>query len=364
MRIVHVFREPMGGLFRHVLDLASEQAHAGHEVGIICASGGSEGASRKLTELAPALKLGVVRLNMPRLPGPADMEALSQVRGRVRELKPHVVHGHGAKGGLYARLAAGGDGNGPRAIYTPHGGSLHYSRNSLSGALFLTAERWLLRRTHGLIFVCEYEHTTFSAKVAPPPCPVRVVHNGLREEEFIPVPAPENAADLLFIGELRALKGVDVLIEAVARLHARGKAVSACIVGEGPDREAFAGLVSRHGLEEYVAMPGPMPAREAFRLGRVVVVPSRAESFPYVVLEAQAAGKPVIASNVGGISEMMPPEMLVPPGDAAMLADKVGMVLDDPGAMAAALQRAQELKLRFSIAHMARQVMDFYESLS
>ena len=363
MRIVHVFREPMGGLFRHVLDLVGEQVRAGHEVGLICAGSGGETAGRKLAEISPKLKLGVTRLPMSRLPGPADLEALSQVRAHVRDLAPHILHGHGAKGGLYARLATGIAGGGPRVVYTPHGGSLHYSWRSPAGALFLLAERWLLRHTHGLVFVCEYERNTFFAKIARPSCPVTVVHNGLREEEFVPVPAEENAADVLFIGELRMLKGVDVLIEAIARLHAQGQAISALIVGEGPDRNTFAELISKHGLDAFVAMPGAMPARRAFRRGRVVVVPSRAESFPYVVLEAQAAGKPVIASRVGGIPEMLPADALVPPNDAATLAKRILATLHDPRALDKARARAREMEQRFSVARMAQQITDFYRSL-
>ncbi len=354
----------MGGLFRHVLDLAGEQARAGHDVGIICARSGGERASRQLADISPRLRLGVARLHMPRLPGPVDMEALTQVRARVRELGADIVHGHGAKGGLYARLAASGASWGARAVYTPHGGSLHYSWRSPAGAVFLLAERWLLGRTRGLVFVCEYERDAFFAKVGRAEVPFRVVHNGLRAEEFTPAPAGNDAADLLFVGELRDLKGVDVLIAAIARLHAQARPVTACIAGDGPDRETFERLVREHGLERYVSMPGAMPAREAFGLGRVMVVPSRAESFPYVVLEAQAAGKPVIATHVGGIPEMLPEEALVIPGDAAALAEKIVAVLDDPQAEQAALERAQALRERFSITRMAREITAFYETLA
>ena len=134
-------------------------------------------------------------------------------------------------------------------------------------------------------------------------------------------------------------------------------------MGTGAERGKFAALVRQHGLEGHVHMPGAMPAREAFRRGRVVVVPSRAESFPYVVLEAQAAGKPVIASAVGGIPEMLPAEALVPPGDAAALARRIAMVLDDPDAAERARRRSREMKERFSVTRMARKITDFYRTL-
>ena len=361
MRIVHIFRAPVGGLFRHVRDLAREQARAGHEVGIVCDTGGGDMADAALAALAPDMALGITRIAMPRLPHPADVEVLSEVRALLRDRRPDVVHGHGAKGGLHARLSARGAG--AKAVYTPHGGSLHYSWRSPAGALFLLAERWLLRRTDGLVFVCGFERDAFAAKIGRPPCPHAVVHNGLDESEFAPVPLAPDAADVLYIGEMRRLKGVDVLIEALALLKDGGRDVTALLVGDGPDRTAFAELVQAKGLAQAVAMPGAMPAAAAFPLGRVVVVPSRAESFPYVVLEAQAAGRPVIASRVGGIPEMLPVEMMVPPGDAPALAAKVAEVLDDENATHWAQERIGLLKERFSTRRMAEEILRFYETI-
>ncbi len=361
MRILHIFRAPVGGLFRHVRDLAREQARAGHEVGLICDTSGGEMAEEVLGRLAPHMALGITRIAMPRPPHPADLEALAEVGAQLREKRPDVVHGHGAKGGLYARMTA--HGAGAKAIYTPHGGSLHFSWRSPAGALFLLAERWQLRRTDGLVFVCAFERDAFAAKIGQPPCPHVVVHNGLDESEFGPVPVAPDAADVLYIGEMRTLKGVDVLIEALARLKESGREVTALLVGDGPDRATFAELVRAKGLERAVVMPGAMPAAQAFPLGRVVVVPSRAESFPYVVLEAQAAGRPVIASRVGGIPEMLPEEMMVPVNDASALAAKIAEVLDDAEAMERARSRIGSLKERFSTRQMAAGILTFYDRI-
>ncbi len=361
MRILHILRAPVGGLFRHVRDLAREQARAGHEVGIICDTGGGEAATQALAQMVDHLAMGVTRLPIPRLPGPADLQALGEIRERIRLFRPHVVHGHGAKGGLHARLAARG--NKTVAVYTPHGGSLHYAWNSLAGMAFLSAERWLLRHTDGLLFVCRFEQETFFAKVGRPACPHAVVHNGLREDEFRHVPLNEDAADFLFIGEMRALKGVDVLVGALRLMHMQGHRVRACLVGDGPDRQQFAELVSKHELGDFVEMPGAMPAQEAFRRGRIVVVPSRAESFPYVVLEAQAAARPVIATAVGGIPEMLPEDALVPPEDAEMLAARMTHMLYDPQREQAAAERMEEMRQRFSCRRMAEDITAFYQRL-
>ena len=358
MKIIHLFRSPVGGLFRHVRDLAAEQAAAGHEVGIICDSlTGGAAAEEALAGLAPALSLGIERLPMPRLPGPADWAASRRIRRLLAACAPHIVHGHGAKGGLHARLAKGA----ARAVYTPHGGSLHYSWNSPVGAAFLLGERALLRRTDGLVFVCRYEREAFEGRIGRGSCPRTVVHNGLREEEFAPVAPAADAADVLFIGELRMLKGVDVLLHALARLKRAGEPATAAIVGDGPDAARFRALAGELGVS--ASFPGAMPARRAFASGKIMVVPSRAESFPYVVLEAQGAALPVIASRVGGIPEMLPEEDLVPPQEPAALAEAISARLRDPGARQRAEERIEHLKQRFSVAAMAEGITEFYQSL-
>src|SRR5262249_12787849 len=169
------------------------------------------------------------------------------------------------------------------------------------------------------------------------------------------------ASDLVFIGELRVLKGVDVLLAALAQLAREG--VTATIVGEGPDRTVFEAQASALGLARSVRFVGARPARAAFTLGRLLLVPSRAESLPYIVLEAAAAGVPLIATNVGGIPEIFGPDAadLVPPGDAAALARAIAAALDDP---AHRREAATRLKARvqslFSADAMTESVLAAY----
>ena len=189
------------------------------------------------------------------------------------------------------------------------------------------------------------------------------MHNGLAEAEFAPVaPLPE-ASDVLFIGELRALKGVHVLIEAIALLAAGGRRARAMIVGAGPDRDALVALAQARGVAALVAFADPLPAREAFCRGRLLVVPSLAESLPYIVLEGAAAGLPMLATAVGGLPEICAPQRgrLLPAGDAAALAAGIATALDDPGKQRTA---ADDLRARvradFSLDFMVEQVLAAY----
>ena len=319
---------------------------------------GGDNAERALAALGAKLKLGVSRIPMSRHAGMSDIAAVRYVSTHARQLNAAVVHGHGAKGGAYARLGAG---NALR-VYTPHGGSLHFSRTNPVGFAYLSVEAMLLKKTDLALFESEYAKAVFEQKIGAPSGFSAVVHNGVRPEEFAPVAPSPDPADILFVGELRKLKGVDVLIEALALLKNRGKALRAVIVGSGPDRDAFVALAKSRGLESAIEFAGAMPARTAFAKGRMLVVPSRAESLPYIVLEALAAGMPVIATRVGGIPEIFGPDAnaLIAPGSAEMLADaiqsRLGGEKDD--VVSRLRNRVSEL---FTVSAMTGGVLGAYE---
>lgn len=365
LRIVHCLRAPVGGLFRHVLDLASAEADLGHDVGIIAdSSSGDSLTARKFSQIAPKLRLGLHLIPMSRHPGLGDLSAAWVTRSIAAGVKADVLHGHGAKGGAYARLAAlalKAFGRPVRAYYTPHGGSLHFDPKSIEGRVYLGLERVLARVTDGVIFESAYSERIYRERIGLGTTPARVIPNGLGAADFM-TPAPSKMlADFLFVGELRDLKGVDVLLEALAIVN-RELPVRAVIVGSGPDGERFQALARDLGLSSRVEFTGALPARAAFDRGRCLVVPSRAESFPYVVLEAAAAGLPIIATDVGGIPEIVhgTTTRLIPPGDASALAAAMLDVVDRP---AEARRSAVELKARvaskFTIAAMTANVLAF-----
>lgn len=369
LRVIHCLRAPVGGLFRHVRDLVRAQAEMGLDVGVICDSrGGGTAADEALSGLDDHCALGVERIPMSRQPGLGDWQAVRRVKRYAADAQTDILHGHGAKGGAYARLAARAlkrKGDTVYAFYTPHGGSLHFDPDSLAGKVYIFAERKLGPLTDGLLFESRYAKRVYEARIGPVPCPSRVVPNGLYLREFYEPAIDENAADFVFIGELRDLKGVDVLIEALARLKALREFADtrAVIVGAGPHEDRFTRLAKRRKLLSQVTFPGPMPARMAFARGRCVIVPSRAESFPYIVLETIAAGMPLIATDVGGIPEMTSgvPTTLIPPDDVDALAAQMRLFLTDPRPFlerAAALQAIAEQ--RFTVLGMAEDIVAFY----
>jgi glycosyltransferase involved in cell wall biosynthesis len=361
LRIVHVARAPVGGVFRHISDLATAQAAAGHAVGLVCDSttGGAFEAAA-ISALSSRLALGAFRLPMRRGVSPTDLDTVRKLLSHISDLSPDVIHGHGAKGGVYGRLIGSwlGRKRPVARIYAPHGGSLHYDANSCEGRFYFAIERALERCTDALVHVSAYEADTYRRKVGVPRCRSVVIRNGLRAGEFAPVALTADARDLLYLGAFRDLKGTDVFLQAIARLATRhGRNASAHLIGPADSDRDYAAMAHGLGIADRVAFHPPMPAREAFSRARVVVMPSRGESMPYVVLEAIAADKPIVATNVGGIPEIFGPraDELVPAGDADALADAIEGVLADPaGAARDAAARRDWLQPRFSIA--AKQV--------
>ena len=370
MRILHCLRAPVGGLFRHVLDLAEEQATHGHDVGILAASTTEDRlTSAKFAAIAEKLRLGIARIPISRQPGLSDLAAVRAVRSHAATLDLDVLHGHGAKGGAYARLAAlslSARGSHVKSFYTPHGGSLNFKPGSLEQRFLLMIERGLESVTSGLIFESAYAARVYRSRVRSKGAPQRVIPNGLKRMDFTLADPRPDATEVLFVGELRKIKGVDILLNALAGLKL-GHPVTATIVGSGPDAERLKAMASALGLDGLVRFTGALPVREAFSLGRVMVVPSLAESFPYVVLEATAAGMPLIATNVGGIPEIVADTdtVLIEPGSATALASALSATLGDAGgAMSRAKRLRDKVASKFTVAAMTDAVLDFYAETS
>jgi glycosyltransferase involved in cell wall biosynthesis len=344
LRILHATRAPVGGIFRHILDVANGQIERGHQVGIVTDSlTGGPRAEAALAEIAPRLALGVHRLAIRREPHPLDIVAGNRFMALTRRLAPDVLHGHGAKAGAFVRLASRSADM--LRIYTPHGGSLHYPAHTLKGKVYGTIERGLMNRTDLFLFESGFARDTYQRMIGQPQGLVRCVFNGVSAAEFEPITPAVDATDLVYVGEFRAIKGADLLIDAVARLRADGRDVTLTLGGDGEEFEALKAQVAGLGLGDHVRFLGHVKARDGFAKGRLLIVPSRGDSMPYVVIEAAAAGVPMIAANIGGIPEIFGahPDALFAASDVAAMARGIAAALDRPDL---ARTRADALRAR------------------
>lgn len=369
LRIVHCFRSPVGGIFRHVRDLAIEHSKAGHDVGIVCDSTtGGDYESKLFDQIRPYLSLGLTRIPINRAISPSDFGAFQKSYLQIKSLKPDVLHGHGAKGGAIARVI----GSLLRVnryrvarLYSPHGGSLHFEPGA-AGAIIFFLERVLERMGDATVFVCEFEREVYIRKIGMPKRRNAVIYNGVDASEFASSDVVPGSADFQYVGMLRDLKGADLFIRAFAEAERIvGRPMTALMIGDGPDEQKYAEMMVQLGLGNRITMLPAMNQRDAFRLGRTLVVPSRAEAMPYIVLEAVAASKPVIASRVGGIPEALGRDnpALAKAGDWKSLAQLMANAVLDTAWLKATQPDIHQFEQTFSRRAMGQRMLELYQSI-
>lgn len=276
-----------------------------------------------------------------------DPAVLSRLRAVVREVQPDVVQTHNVKSHALLRLS-GAWPDGPWIAFH-HG----YTATDWKDRLYNRLDRWSLRKADRVVVVCEAFASKFQA-YGIPRRRIVVRHNSV--PAFVN-PAPEAVAlarsaigaapgtlVVLAVGRLSREKGHADLLEAVALLRLSPlPPFRVVILGEGPERPALLKQCAARNLQDLVVFAGHHPdAAPFYAAADVLALPSHAEGSPNVVLEAMAAGVPVVATAVGGVPEIVKHGVngwTVPPRQ--------------PEAMAAALARLlqeDELRRRLSAA--------------
>lgn len=260
-----------------------------------------------------------------------DTLALLELLALMRRVRPHVVHASSSKAGVLGRLAAW-LARVPIRVFTVHGWAFS-AASGRSAVLYRWADRLARPLTTTTICVSERER---EAGIAARTCNARtttVIRNGI-DVRGRPLARPEmEPARIVSVGRLQAPKDPLTLVRALAGLE--GRAFGASLVGDGPERSAVAFEIRRLGLVDAVELEGRRSdVPEILAASQVFVLASHSEGFPMAVLEAMAAGLPVVASRVGGLDELVgegETGLLVRSGDPAELARVIARLLDDPG---------------------------------
>jgi glycosyltransferase involved in cell wall biosynthesis len=303
------------------------------------------------------------------------------VRRLLAESRPDCVHFH-TVGGFSPSLIAATRGY-PRVMYAhgPEDWMLRLSRWNLPSAtepsglssadrlryLHLRfvqrpAYRLWLRGIDAAAPVSEFMARSIAADL--PKVPIRVIANTC-EDGYAPL-ALRDPNRVVFLGRLSRVKGVDVLIDAFRRVSARNPEARLAVVGEGPDRTRLEGLAGDLIGSGRVAFTGWLDRAGIIdQLGAsgLVAVPSLwPEAFGRVVLDAYSCGRPVVASRIGGLPELVGPDtgLLVEPGDAAGLAEALGRLLGDSETLRRLGRNAADRAADFSLDR----ITDEHEQLS
>jgi glycosyltransferase involved in cell wall biosynthesis len=266
--------------------------------------------------------------HMRRELGVRDLVALVELVRVIRRERPAIVHAHSSKAGILARVAAAVCRT-PVRVFTSHGWAFRAERGGRA-RFYLLAERLAGRLT--TVIVCPAE-TELEAGVQAGSCrrdQAVVIRTGIGAQPL--QCRPEIAQPILIsVGRMKAPKDFRTLIEALALLGELE--YEAVLVGDGPDQAELALLAAERGIDRSVRFAGARDdVPELFRGSDCFVLSSRSECLPVSILEAMAAGLPVVASGVGGVPELVcdgVTGLLVPPGDPTELAAALRRVVGD-----------------------------------
>jgi glycosyltransferase involved in cell wall biosynthesis len=291
-----------------------------------------------------------------------DLLGLLELLVLLRRERPHILHASSSKAGVLGRVAAWLAGV-PIRIFTVHGWAFSAHEGSRS-SVYLWADRLVRPLTTVTVCVAERERV---AGIAAGTCRAQntvVIHNGVdagaAPEAVHANPGPPR---IVSVGRLQAPKDALTLVRALARLP-KGS-FEAVLVGAGPDRPLVEAEVRRLGLERAVELAGARhDVPEILAGADLFVLSSASEGLPMTILEAMAAGLPVVASDVGGVPEAVvdgETGLLVPPGDPASLAAAIERLLED-ASLRRRLGQAGHARAKewFDVASFQRAHVDLY----
>jgi glycosyltransferase involved in cell wall biosynthesis len=353
LSILHVAQPVDGGVARCVVDLVADQVGRGWRVGVACPAAGPLAAEIR--------ERGAEHHDWPARRGPGPTVPLETVRLArvVRRVSPDVVHLHSSKAGLAGRLVPRG---GRIVVFQPHAWSFYALEGSMRRAA-IAWERLSARRAATIVCVSEGERA--AGELAGINGRWRVVPNGIDLDAFRLASEQERTEArrrlglgegplVVCVGRLSRQKGQDLLLDAWPEVSGRVEGAELVLVGSGPEESAL----RRRGARLAGAQTD---VRGWLAAADVVVVPSRWEGLAYVVLEAMALGRPVVATRVAGMAEALGDAgTIVPPEDPDSLADALARRLVDPAGAPGARERVERL---YSIARATNAMAELYSEL-
>ena len=378
VRVLRVIaRMNMGGPAHHVSLLS---AHLDPERYRSVLVTGAVGAGEAELEAATA-RVGFELVRLPGLtpeirPG-ADLRALRDLGGVMRRVRPDIVHTHTAKAGLVGRVAARAAlGRDAVVVHTYHGHVLEGYFGPTTTLAYRSLETAAGTLSDALVGVSSATVDDLVRLRVAPRRKFRVVPVGLDlvgPLELDPVPGGPVRAELgardgdvvaLFMGRLVAIKRVDVLLRAIARTPSH---VRLAIVGDGEERGALEALAAELGIARRVAFLGyRSDVTYVLRAADVAVLSSANEGTPVALIEAGAAGRPLVATDVGGVRDVVAPGTgeRVAPGDDRALAAAVTRLATDTRLRRATGERARaHVSARFGVARLLADTDALYREL-
>lgn len=310
-----------------------------------------------------------------------DLTALARLSQICREFRPHIVHTHTAKAGTLGRLAAlawrATSGERCKIVHTFHGNvfSGYFGRTASAGVQ--AVERALASRTDRIVVVSPQQQGEIVTRLrVSPQTKVRVIRLGLPLDRLVAVPTPtrrewgfpDSWPIVGIVGRLVPIKNHDLFFRAARRFLDDGGRAGFVVVGGGECEPALRAQVAELNLSDYVRFAGwrrDLP--QVYGGMDVVTLTSRNEGTPVALIEAMAAARPVVATAVGGVEDVVTHEqtgLLVRAADATAIAAAWRRLFSDAELAASIGLRAREfVKVRYAKSRLIEEMSQLYLEL-
>lgn len=357
------------GTERHMLDLARGLRDCGTTVLLACPTPSA------LEEHGKSAGLPIVTIPKG---GLLDGTAIRILSDLLRDGKAAILHAHNGRTALSAAVAAKRTGAGCCVLTQHFLKPARAKRRGVGGQVYALAHRWVSRNTHGFIAISEAVADSMQTRGDAPQERVRVVLNGITDpgtfsntmdaaDTRLQLGIPQGAALVVCAARLEREKNVETLINAMALLQRSHPHVICCIAGDGDERSTLQAHIHERKLQGTVRLLGfRNDVLSLLQAADVFVLPSLAEPFGLVLLEAMAFSKPVVATNVGGPREIVVHEetgLLVSPQNADTLAQALGRLIGAPEtARRMGIKGRQRYETHFTAGRMARETIQVYEN--
>jgi len=350
---------PDGGVTRHVIDLVNGLDHERWAVDLACPPG-----SEPWLEFVDSTDVTLHPLAPGKEPKPSDALDFRRLLGLVA--RADIVHAHASKAGFTTRLAAALRGKRSATVFTPHAWSF-WARDRRSRA-WLALERRAAHWCGAIVGVSEAERRAGLEAGVGKEAQYRVIHNGIDADDF-DRPRRVVPGRIIVVGRLASQKRPDLAVRALERVRERFPEAKLDLAAHGPLEAETAKLVSELGLDDHVRLL-TRDADVAVLLSEAAcfLLTSDYEGLPYTVLEAMAAGVPVVATRVGGVPEQVvdgETGFLFEPGDPSAAAAAVERILAAPDGAARLGDAGRErVRRKFSRARMVSETVALYDALT
>lgn len=352
----------LGGAQMHVLELSKALSENGHEITVLASGAGELPEELKQYSIAyKQLEYVVVPIN-PLI----DIRALFEIRKIIKKINPDVIALHSSKAGILGRLV-GKSLNIP-TIFTAHSWSFAGEQSRRKKLLYTFVEKWVGKYTHGVITVSEFDYDKAIELGVIPTKKMDVIHNGIHDLKSNEIRQRGSASIINMLMVARFAEPKDHMLLLKSLQQVQSKKWHLTLVGGGPLLEEVKRFVAQNQLITQVTFVGEdRNVAAQLQEADIFILISKSEGLPLSIIEAMREGIPVIASDVGGVSELIDHQkngLLVKKGDEIALTEALNHLIDsEPCRHKLGKKARKKFISQFTFSIMYQRTEEYYRNI-